>query len=67
MGDLIDDIKMAKHLHQHPDDILSIGFFNNPLKDGEDMLREYEQHYDLVVVNDGNLHFLSYFLNTFAR
>jgi hypothetical protein len=67
MGDLIDDIKMAKYLHEHDDDILSVGFFNNPKKDGEQLLREYEKHFDMVVVNDGNLHFLHYFLDTLAR
>lgn len=63
MGDLIDDIKMAKHLHESKEDILSIGFYNNPSKDGEKLLLEYEKNFDMVVVNDGNLHFLHYFLS----
>eukprot|EP00347_Sterkiella_histriomuscorum_P010977 403374216 len=66
MGDLIDDIKMARHLHQSDEDLLSIGFFNNPEKDGEELLMEYEKHFDMVVVNDGNLHFLHYFLSRIA-
>ncbi|CDW82484.1 5-nucleotidase [Stylonychia lemnae] len=66
MGDLIDDIKMAKHLHQSDEDLLTIGFFNNPAKDGHDMLVEYEKNFDMVIVNDGNLHFLHYFLTRIA-
>ncbi len=62
MGDLIDDIKMAQHLHQTDNDLISVGFFNNPAKDGQKLLEEYEKHFDMVVVNDGNLHFLHYFL-----
>ena len=67
MGDLIDDIKMAKHLHKSDEDLLSIGFFNNPGKDGEELLLEYEKHFDMVIVNDGNLHFLHYFLSRIAE
>lgn len=67
MGDLIDDIKMAKYLHETDDDILSIGFFNNPGKDGEELLLEYEKNFDMVVINDGNLHFLHYFLSRFGH
>ena len=63
MGDLIDDKRMVNKLHTgHDDDLLSVGFFNNPDKDGEELLKEYEKHFDLVVMNDGNLHFLDYFV-----
>jgi hypothetical protein len=34
MGDLIDDIRMAKFIHSHDNDLLKIGFFNNLKKDG---------------------------------
>lgn len=67
MGDLIEDIMMAKHLHDHEDDILSIGFFNNLKKDGERLLVEYQKNFDVVVMNDGNLHFLHYFLNMMGK
>jgi hypothetical protein len=43
-----------------------VGFFNNPGKDGEELLREYEKNFDMVVMNDGNLHFLHYFLSRIA-
>lgn len=55
MGDLIDDIKMASHLHEVEDDLLSIGFFNNPQKDGMKLLHEYENNFDMVISDDGNL------------
>ena len=62
MGDLIDDTKMAKCLLEHEHDLLTIGFFNNPKKDGPELLEKYEKHFDIVIVNDGNLHFLHYLL-----
>lgn len=66
MGDLIDDIKMAKYLHNTDEDLLTVGFFNNPGKDGHEMLMEYQKNFDIVVLNDGNLHFLHYFLTRIA-
>lgn len=62
MGDLIDDIKMARHLHESEDHILKVGFMNNPMKDGHRLVEEYAHHFDLLVLNDGNLHFLHYFM-----
>lgn len=41
---------------------MTVGFFNNPAKDGDALLHEYEKAFDMVVVGDGNLHFLHYFL-----
>lgn len=59
MGDILEDITMVRH--QDHTIVLKIGFLNNPTKLAH-LVGDFKHNYDLVIVNDGSLHPITYLL-----
>ena len=52
MGDVLEDLKMISEISY--DNIIKVGYLNNPTLDSH-LIEEYEQAFDIVILNDGNL------------
>ncbi|MFH0852096.1 MAG: hypothetical protein V1845_00595 [bacterium] len=57
LGDNLDDVGMVEGFDY--DNLIKIGFFNGKTKEGEDI---YKSVYDILVLNDSSLDFVSHFL-----
>lgn len=53
MGDLIEDMGMAKNLELKQ--VIRVGFFNAPPISGSELLKKYMKSFDVLIMNDGNL------------
>ena len=66
MGDHINDTDSIKYLNYNNE--IKIGFINykeDTLQEQLVKLREtYQQHYDVCIINDGNLSFVNNLINT---
>jgi len=53
MGDILEDIDMISNVEAEC--VLKIGFLNDTQNDNH-LIKVYKEHFDIVILNDGNLH-----------
>lgn len=59
MGDIIDDAAMVNY--DHHEIVLKVGFLNN-LKSFSHLLPDYQETFDLLIIDDGTLHPINFIL-----
>jgi len=53
LGDIVEDSKMANNIKARSQ--INIGFFNDLKKDNTTLMRHYMNHFDVVIVDEGDL------------